>query len=70
MELIVEGTIYKVGKVKDGKRAIVNVLVKRADGQADSLTIFTDKVDVYKPGTMFKGKVNAYFDMCNEVIAS
>ena len=66
MELLVEGQIYKIGKTKDGKRHIVNVLVKRADGQADSLTIFTDK-DGYKAGTIFKGKVNAYFDMCNEV---
>jgi len=66
MELVVEGTIYKTGKTKDGKRSIVNVLVKRADGQADSLTIFTDKHS-WKAGQIFKGKVNAYFDMCNEV---
>ncbi|OIO27845.1 MAG: hypothetical protein AUJ60_08465 [Nitrospirae bacterium CG1_02_44_142] len=66
MELTIEGNIYKVGVTKDKKREILGILVKRADGQADSLTIFTDRLG-HKPNTVFKGKVSAYFDMCNEV---
>ena len=60
-----EGDIYKVGNTKKGAH-FLNILIKRPDGQSDSITIFTSK-DGYKPGTHFKGKVNAYIQMCNEV---
>lgn len=65
MVVEIEGQIYKAGKTKNGKN-YSNVLVKRPDGQSDSITIFSEKE--HKPGTVFKGKVNAYIQMCNEVV--
>ncbi|MBI5204811.1 MAG: hypothetical protein HZA11_07840 [Nitrospirae bacterium] len=60
-----EGQIYKTGKTKNGKN-YSNVLVKRPDGQSDSITVFSDKE--HKTGTVFKGKINAYIQMCSEVV--
>jgi hypothetical protein len=64
MVIQLEGDIYKVGKTKKGGN-FLNILVKRPDGQSDSVTIFTDKE--YRPGTKFKGTVNAYVQMASEV---
>jgi len=65
MLVALEGQIYKAGKTKNGKN-YCNVLVKRPDGQSDSITIFGEKE--HKPGTIFKGQVNAYIQMCSEVV--
>jgi hypothetical protein len=70
MIIEVTGKIYKTGEIpaKDGKPAkkVINLLVDRTDGQMDSFTIFTEKE--HKPGSVFKGKVNIYVQMGNEVI--
>ncbi|MBT9164896.1 MAG: hypothetical protein DDT22_00688 [candidate division WS2 bacterium] len=65
MIIEVEGQIYRTGKTKKGQH-FCNILVKRPDGQSDSLMILGNRE--YKAGTVFKGKVNAYIRVCSEVV--
>ena len=65
MIVALEGQIYKAGKTKNGKH-FCNVLVKRPDGQSDSVTVFSERE--HKAGTLYKGNVNAYVQMCSEVV--
>lgn len=64
MVVDLEGSVYKAGVTKKGQH-FCNVLVKRPDGQADSITVFGDVE--HKTGSVFKGKVNVYVQLCNEV---
>ncbi|MBT9175006.1 MAG: hypothetical protein DDT22_00680 [candidate division WS2 bacterium] len=61
----VEGQIYRTGKTKKGQY-FCNILVKRPDGQSDSLMIISNKE--YRVGTIFKGKVDVYIRVCSEVV--
>ncbi|MDP3013747.1 MAG: hypothetical protein Q8M92_05850 [Candidatus Subteraquimicrobiales bacterium] len=63
MEL--EGQVYRTGKTKKGQ-FFCNVLVKRPDGQQDSVTVFSTVE--HKVGVPFKAKVNAYVQMVSEVV--
>lgn len=64
MVVDLEGQVFKAGVTKKGQHFCC-ILVKRPDGQADNITIFGDVE--HKPGSIFKGKVNAYIQLCNEV---
>lgn len=64
MIIEVVGNIYKGGRTKGGKNYYC-LLVKRPDGQSDSVTVFTDKE--HKIGAEVKIKVNAYIQTANEV---
>lgn len=66
MILEISGKIIRTGKSRNTGQNYISVLVPRADGQQDVVTIFT-KGDHYKAGQDYKGKVDAFVRMCGEV---
>ncbi len=65
MVIEIQGEIIRTGVTKTGKN-FLNILVARPDGQRDTVTVFTSK-DGFKAGSQYKGKVDVFVKMCNEV---